>query len=263
MKTHLLVIDPQNDFVSPTGSLSVPGADGDMDRVVSLVERLGDALERIVVTLDAHHVHDISHPHWWRAADGSRPAPFTVVTAADVREGRWTTVPAARGRSLRYLEALEAGDRYPHVVWPEHCLIGDPGGNVWPALSEAIHGWEREHGTEARYVVKGTNPWTEHFSAIRAEVPDPEDPSTQVAPELVQSLEGADRILVVGEARSHCVANTVRDLVASFGDPQSVEKVVLLTDATSDVPGFEAYGERFVRELVAMGMRTGTTGTMF
>lgn len=263
MKTHLLVIDPQNDFVSPTGSLSVPGAAADMDRLVALVERHGEGMAEISVTMDQHHVRDISHPQWWVSAQGRPPAPFTVITAADLQAGRWrTSSPAAAERTLRYLEALEASDRYPHVVWPEHCLLGDSGGNVWPPLSEALHRWERRGGRQVRFVVKGTNPWTEHFSAVRAEVPDPEDAGTQVGTALVEAVEAADLVWVAGEARSHCVANTVRDLVASFADPRSVEKLVLLTDTVSDVPGFESFGESFVRDLTEKGMRTSTTAEL-
>ena len=258
MKTHLLVIDPQNDFVSPTGSLSVPGAAADMDRLVALLALRGETLSEMWVTLDQHHVMDISHPQWWTSDDGP-PKPFTVITAAEVRSGRWrTTRPEAAARSLAYVEALDAGKRYPHVIWPEHCLIGDSGGNVWPPLSDVLHQWERWVGRQTHFVPKGTNPWTEHFSAIRAEVPDPEDPGTQVRTDGVRALESADRVGVAGEARSHCVANTIRDLVASFEDPGSVEKLVLITDTVSDVPGFEAYGEAFVRDLTAMGMRTAT-----
>ncbi|MEQ1501537.1 MAG: hypothetical protein ABMB14_04870 [Myxococcota bacterium] len=258
--THLLVIDPQLDFVSPTGALSVPGADADMDRLAAWLDAHRTEIDAITVTLDAHHVLDISHPGWWRDPGGASPAPFTVITVGDVERGTWTpTDAAARERSLGYLRALAATGRYPHVVWPEHCLIGDPGATVWPALSAAIHRWERATGRSAGFVTKGTNRWTEHFSAIRAEVPDPTDPGTAVATGLVAALDAADRIVVAGEARSHCVANTVRDLADAFGDPASVRKVVLLGDATSDVPGFAGYGDAFVRELGARGMTIGST----
>jgi nicotinamidase-related amidase len=260
LKLHLLVIDPQNDFCDPAhGSLYVPGAEADMDRLARLVDRLGPRLADVHVTLDSHRKVDISHPIWWRDASGAHPAPFTVITAADLRSGRWTTTqPAAWQRSLAYLEALEVGGRYPHVVWPEHCLIGDAGHNVWPNLSEALHRWEDRFAL-ADFVTKGSNPWTEHFSAVQAEVPDPADPSTQVNTRLVQTLEEADLVLLAGEALSHCLANTVRDVAAHFGDPAAVRKLVLLTDASSNVPGFDAQGTAFLRDLTALGMRTATT----
>jgi nicotinamidase-related amidase len=259
-RIHLLVIDPQNDFCDPRGSLFVAGADADMDRVAVLVDRLKDRLADVHVTLDSHRKVDISHPIWWRDSAGRTPAPFTVIRACDVSEGRWTpTRQSAFARSLAYLRTLEANGRYPHVIWPEHCLIGDEGHNVWPRLSEAIHAWESTRHALCDFVTKGSNPWTEHFSAVQAEVPDPEDPGTQLNTRLVQTLEDADLVLLAGEALSHCLANTVRDIAASFTAPEYVAKLVLLTDASSSVTGFDAYGTAFVRDLLARGMKTATT----
>jgi nicotinamidase/pyrazinamidase len=265
MKLHLLIIDPQNDFCDPAGALYVRGADDDMKRLAGLIDRLGDRIEQVHVTLDAHHRLDISHPLWWRDEAGEHPRPFTTITAAEVRAGRWRTSRAqAHDRSLAYLEALEARGRYPHLIWPEHCLIGDRGHDVLPVLSEAVHRWERGL-QQTHFVYKGMNPWTEHFSAVQAEVPDPDDAATQVQRDLVRAAVEADLLLIAGEARSHCVANTVRDLLAQLPDPALVRKLVLLTDAMSDVgdlPGtstFRDLGERFVRDLVASGARTATT----
>jgi nicotinamidase-related amidase len=265
LKLHLLVIDPQNDFVDPNGSLYVTGAEQDMDRVALLVERLKGKLTDIHVTLDSHRKVDISHPIWWKDTAGNHPAPFTIISAADVSSGKWTTTqPGAYARSREYLLELERNQRYPHVIWPEHCLIGDEGHNVWKNLSGAIHEWE-DRFAMADFVTKGSNPWTEHFSAVQAEVPDPEDPSTQVNTRLISTLEEADVILLAGEARSHCLANTVRDIAKNFGQAHYVEKMVLLTDATSDVadpPGttmFTDMGKKFVADLTAMGMKTATT----
>lgn len=269
MTTHLLVIDPQNDFVSPTGALSVAGADADMDRLAAMIRRLGPALDAVHVTLDSHRVFDVSHPRWWRDAAGNPPSPFTVISASDVESGRWTTaLPGARDRSLTYLRTLERGGRYPHVIWPEHCLMGDPGHGVWPALSQALHDWERANLRSVDYVLKGMNPWTEHFSAVRAEVPDPEDPTTEVDPRFVARLEAADEILVAGEALSHCLLSTVEDLVRSFRDPASVRKLVILTDATSpvaDLPGATLFADRsrqFLADMLAKGARHATTADL-
>jgi nicotinamidase/pyrazinamidase len=259
MNIHLLVIDPQNDFCDPNGSLYVPGAEADMDRLAAMVERLGRRLRQIHVTLDSHRKVDISHPIWFRDGKGKHPAPLTVITAADLKTGSWTTTrPAAFDRTLAYLEALEHGGRYPHVVWPYHCLIGDEGHNVWPKLSTAIHDWE-DRFAMADFVTKGSNPWTEHFSAVQAEVPDPDDPTTQVNTTLIDTLEMADVVLLAGEALSHCLANTVRDIADKFKRPEYVDKLVLLRDASSNVPTFDRYGDDFLRDLIARGMKTATT----
>ncbi len=265
MKTHLLIIDPQNDFCDPKGSLFVPGADADMERLARMVLRLKDKLDDIHVTLDSHRKVDISHPIWWQDSRGTHPSPFTLITVADVESGRWTTaVPSFHQRSLEYLRALDATGRYPHIIWPEHCLIGDAGHNVAPVLAAAIHEWE-ERFAQADFVTKGSNPWTEHFSAVKAEGPDPEDPTTQVNAGLIQTLEDADLVLLAGEASTHCVLNTVADIAHCFGDPKTIEKLVWLTDATSPVPDppnttiFSDKLKEVHAQLVAKGMKTATT----
>lgn len=257
--TQLLIIDPQNDFCDPNGALYVPGANEDMNRLAHLVEQLGEGLNDIHVTLDSHRKVDISHPIWFSDAAGRHPEPFSVIAADDLENGRWSTTRASTfERSLNYLKALEATGRYPHVIWPYHCLIGDEGHNVWPALSQAIHHWE-ERFRMADFVTKGSNPFTEHFSAVQAEVPDPSDPSTQLNTRLIATLEQADIVLLAGEALSHCLANSVRDIADKFASPKYIRKLVLLTDASSNVTGFENYGDDFLRELRAKGMQFATT----
>ena len=234
MSTHLLVIDPQNDFCDPAGSLFVPGADADMDRLARFVASKASELDAIHVSLDSHRLVDIAHPIWFSDAEGRHPDPFTLVSAADLRDGRWrTTSPAAGPRTLAYLEALEAGGRYPHTLWPVHCLRGSWGHNVHPTLFEAFQGWAARHG-RLDLVSKGENPWSEHFSAVKAEVEDPDDPSTQLNRPLIAALREADTVLVAGEALSHCVLSTVVDLVAHA--PDLAERLVLLTDTMSPVP---------------------------
>lgn len=260
MKTHLLVIDPQNDFCDPEGgALYVPGAEADMARLAALIDRLGGAIDAIHVTLDSHHPIDIAHPVFWRDTEGNPPAPFTGIAPDAVRSGEWTTRrPEDRGRALAYLDALAKGGRYPHTIWPTHCLIGSRGHNVEPTLFAALARWEIARHAVVDYVMKGKNPWTEHFSAIRAEVIDPDDPHTQPNTALIEALRGADRVLVAGEAGSHCVANTVRDLADVLGDRAGIERLVLLEDTISPVPGFEGFQKDFVADLTARGMRLST-----
>jgi len=256
-----LIIDPQEDFCNPdTGTLYVPGARDDMMRLASMLRRVGPNLDGVHVTLDTHHVVDIAHPIWWTDSAGRHPEPFTILTMADLDAGRWTTTrPAAQRRSVDYVSALERNARYPLCIWPYHCLIGTPGHAVAPDLRAALQEWEKARLRPVDFVHKGSNIWTEHYSAIQADVPDPADPSTQTNRALVASLAEADLIFVAGEASSHCVANTVRDLAAAFGDDRQLAKVVLLTDATAPVPGFEAYAEAFLAEMLPRGLRTATT----
>jgi len=256
---QLLVIDPEHDFCNTNGSLFVPGSPEDMDRLALMVKRLKGKLSDIHVTLDSHHPVDIAHSIWFVDSDGNHPAPFTQISASDLKDGVWTTTkPGAHKRTLAYLESLESTGRYPHVIWPNHCMIGTEGTNVVPSLAEALSEWTNRFGW-VHYVTKGSNPWTEHFSAVKAEVPDPTDISTQINTEFIEALEKADVILLAGEAGSHCLANTCIDIADNFSDTKFIEKLHLLTDATSPVPGFEKLQDNFVDTLVRRGMKTTTT----
>ena len=259
MQVELLIIDPQVDFCDPAGALYVAGADADMARLARMVRRLAPKLGDIHVTLDSHHFVDIAHPIFWKDANGAHPAPFTIISAQDVETGRWTaTQPGANRRVQAYVEALDQHGRYPLCIWPPHCLIGSTGHAVVPELFAALTEWEQRFAL-VDYVTKGSNIWTEHYSAIQADVPDPADPSTQINTALIGTLMQADLVAVAGEAGSHCLANTVRDLANNFGDDRLVSKIVLLQDATSPVTGFDTLQNDFLREMTGRGMKLSTT----
>ena len=259
-RVELLVIDPQVDFCDPKkGSLYVPGAEHDMKRLAAMVRRIKDKLADIHVTLDSHHYVHIAHPIFWKDSNGHHPPVFTSISSSDVEEGVWTpTVPGLYRRALDYVHKLETNGRYALTIWPPHCLIGSPGHTVLPELFGALTDWESRFAF-VDYVTKGSNILTEHYSAVQADVPDPADAATQINTRLIQTLENADIIAIAGEARTHCLANTVRDIANNFGADSFVSKLVLLTDAASDIPGFEAHAQSFMSEMVGRGMQLSTT----
>jgi len=132
------------------------------------------------------------------------------------------------------------------------------------ACMAVIQEWEDRFAL-TDYVTKGSNPWTEHFSAVKAEVPDPDDPTTQVNTGLITTLEEADIIILAGEALSHCLANTVTDIADCFSDPKYIAKLVLMEDATSPVPDppnttlFTDLTNKFLADMKAKGMQVSTT----
>jgi len=258
--THLLIIDPQHDFCDPSGALFVPGAEKDMERLAAFVGRVGDKLSKIHVTLDSHHYVDIAHPVFWKDSSGKHPDPFTIISKDDVKNGVWTTTkPGWHKKALAYVEQLEANNRYLLCVWPPHCLIGSRGYEVVPDLMDALTKWTDDHFGFIDWVAKGHNPFTEHYSGVAAEVPDPQDPATQINTNLVKTLTDADVVLIAGEASSHCLANTVRDIANNFNDDSYIQKLVLLEDATSPVPSFENLTDDFTKEMTGRGMQLSST----
>lgn len=262
-KLHFLIIDPQRDFCDKNGSLSVPGADNDMEKLAKLITRLQSQIFDIHCTLDTHHYFDISHPVFWKDGKGNHPDVFTIITAPDIENGKWkATNPQYQQYVLDYAGQLAANRRYPLCIWPPHCLIGTSGHNVVPVLADAMLSWEKEQIAMVDYVTKGSNYKTEHYSAVQADVPDPADPSTMMNSRLIQTLEEADIIAVAGEALSHCLKFTVEDIANTF-DEEHIKKMVLIEDCASPVPGFEQQAEDFVKNMAKRGMQISNSADFF
>lgn len=266
--THLLVIDPQNDFcdlpedllpaaadgtrIAP--SLPVTGAHRDMVRLAAWLGQNPAKVDAVTMTLDHHHRLDIAHPGFWRTRTDDVAAPFTQITAAAFAAGDFTVAQGLDAeRAHRYLEALEATGRFVHMVWPVHCQIGTWGQCIHAALQTALDTWEDLTARRVRHVLKGENPWTEHYSALQAEIPDPADEATGLNRALLADLARADRVLIAGEAGSHCVRATVEHLVANW--PHAMDRLVIVEDAISPVAGFEAVYADFLARMRERGLR--------
>ncbi|MDZ7865923.1 cysteine hydrolase [Acidovorax sp.] len=272
--TQALVIDPQNDFcdlpaawqpadpvtgMRTTPSLPVAGAHADMQRTAAFVRARGALLDGIIITLDSHQQFDIAHPGYWQQADGRAVAAFTPITAAQVRAGAFAPRNAALlPRTLQYLDALERQGRYTHMVWPVHCEIGSWGHGVHAEVLAACGEWQLQRQRAVRNVFKGTSPFTEHYSAIEAEVPDADDPDTALNTRLLAALGAADRLFIAGEASSHCVRATTEHIVQHLPRLQpgwEPARITLLTDCMSPVGGFEAEHTAFLDAMRAQGVQ--------
>ena len=267
LKVHLLIIDPQNDFMDiPDASLGVPGANEDMKRLARMVERIGHKLEDIHVTLDSHRLMDVGHPAWWMNAHGDQPPYFTIITEDDIRNGIWTPRnPALRSRMISYAHALESvPGGYKITVWPPHCLIGTPGHNVQSDLMRALLAWEERYFASVGYVTKGTNVWTEHFGGLMAEVPMATDPASGLNTDFLSVLAEADIVVVGGEALSHCVLSTVTQIADNIGG-EHIQKFHILTDCSSPVPkvgdgpDFPVIAANWLKAMEARGMTLTTS----
>ena len=256
-KTVLFIIDPQNDF-HPGGSLGVPGANEDSAHIANFIRTHQQEIDEIYVSLDSHHRIHIAHGVFWKNADGEHPPPFTLIRNADVENGTWTPVDESKLEHAKsYTKALEEKGRFVVCIWPEHCLIGTPGHAVVSVLNDALQEWAKNKMKTVSYVPKGTNCLTEMYSAIAAEIPMDDDPSTQVDPTLIARLNTADTLLICGEAKSHCVNYTMRDIAAHWTKDNS--SLILLSDCTSPVPGFESAADTFEADIRAMGCQVLTT----
>lgn len=291
-KTTLLLIDVQNDF-HPGGSLAIPTANEDADRIASLIQQHASKIDRIVATLDSHHTLHIAHPAFWvNGESGASPTPFTMISADDIAKGVWKPRPnlqltqlqnmfdaevfgnadsvllAEENKALNitqycleYAKRLEAKGRFQICIWPEHCLMGSTGHALVSSVQEAIADWSVQTGAHVEFVMKGQNLLTEMYSALAAEVPVSKD--TAFNTPLYDSLMApGSQLLVCGQAMSHCVNYTVRDIVEHCQQQQQpssttadVSNIYLLTDCASAVPGFEAAADTFQEDMKTAGVQ--------
>ncbi len=256
---HLLLIDMQVDFCHPGGSLYVPGALGDVQRVVEFIYRNAGHISQITCSLDSHLPSQIFSPGWWADAEGNHPAPFTIIGADDVQSGRWQPL-VEPDWSRAYVARLEREHKKLLTIWPYHVLIGSPGHMLDPELWSAVVWHSIARKTHPVWMHKGSNPLTEHYSIIQPEVPAPGAPGGGKNQAFLNELAEADLIIVGGEAMSHCVLETVEDLVEAFGDqPETLRKVLFLADCTSPVVhpaiDFRAIAAARLAEFEQMGVR--------
>ena len=262
-RVALVAVDVQNTFCTPGFELFVGGRSGtgavdDNVRLCGFLYRNLDTITNVVPTLDTHQALQIFHAAYLVDADGRHPDPYTLVSAEDVESGRWRfnrDVAAALGvdaewgeRHLgHYAQTLRAGAKYDLTVWPYHAMLGGIGHALVPAVEEAIFFHALARTSQPRVEVKGSHPHTEHYSMLGPEVTDGPDgePLARGESPLLDELLEFDAVIVAGQAKSHCVAWTIDDLLEGVArrDRSLAEKVYLLEDCTSPVvvPGVVDY----------------------
>lgn len=263
-----LVIDGQRGFLDENlGELYVPGSEKDAVRAATLITENKRRLSDLHFTLDSHHLYHIANPLMWVDGRGNHPEPFTDITDA-VIDGHWhinSPNMKDRERGVKYCEELIIQGRYRLTIWNPHCIIGTRGHQIFGPLVDAMLDWESHWPAIANKWVKGSNPWTEHYSAVRACIEDPDDiEHTGYNMDLIDAIAKADRILVIGWALNFCLASTLLDISDKFdfGDPDftNTKKMILLTDCTSPIP--DQPGQTIMQEMTDAFMKTMATRGM-
>ena len=232
---HLVIIDMQVDFCHEKGSLYVPGSLGDIQRTVEFIYNNAERITNITCSLDSHLPHQIFHPAWWADENGNHPAPFTLITYEDIKQGKWRPL-VAPVQSTNYVKQLEQEAKKQLTIWPYHVMIGSIGNALDPELFTAVLWHSIARKTQPTWLTKGSIPLTEHYSIIQPEVPVPNHPMGGKNKPFLDTLAQADVVVIAGEAESHCVLETVEDLVEDFSSqPEALQKIYFLRDCTSPV----------------------------
>lgn len=248
LKIAVLGIDCQNAFCMPGASLYVPGASDDMMRAAVWIYRNTHLISKIFLSLDTHTVNQVFHPAFWEDPNGRHPAPFTVISATDVKTGRWrpcisqATFLDLKAAMVDYCEKLESSGKYALTIWPYHALLGGASHAITPGLMEACMFHSMARSVDPEFVLKGQSQFTENFSVFTPEVLHLDNDGRGISVgncnnDLTQKLKLFDRVYVFGEASSHCVMSTLYDFINPMNDRNShLDKIYILEDAMSPVP---------------------------
>jgi nicotinamidase-related amidase len=259
----LLVVDVQNTFCIPDFELFVAGRSGtgavdDNRRLCEFIYRNLGTITQVFPSLDTHHAMQVFHAIWLVDEEGNHPAPYSLISAEDVEAGRWRVnaavadalgidVDYAARHLAHYTRRLAEGGKYDLTIWPYHAMLGGIGHSLVSAVEEAIffHGVARHSRPE--FHVKGDNPLTEHYSMLGPEVTEGPDGDRLGGRNtgLIERLLTFDAVAVAGQAKSHCMAWTIDDLLddADVRERKLAERTYLLEDCTSPVvvPGVVDY----------------------
>lgn len=256
-KIYVLIIDDQYDFSFQSGTLFVGGRSGkgamnDHDRLAQFIySYLGD-ISGIIPTMDTHLPYQIFYPVAHLDQDGNYPAPGTIIGAEEYRKGKYHANPAMavqigadpfwlQKQFIFYCEELEKSGKYQLMIWPYHCMLGSNGHRLAGVIEEVrlFHSFAR--GAANIPEIKGGNPLFEEYSIFKPEVMFCFDgrpiPGAQKRTKLIKTILGGDMVIVAGQAASHCLAWTVKDLLDEIlaQDTKLADKVYILKDCTSSV----------------------------
>ena len=262
-KVCLLAVDIQNTFCIPGFELFVGGRSGlgavdDTNRFCRFIYHNLDLITEIIPTMDTHHPLQIFHSIFLVNDKGEHPLPYTLISLEDVKNGLWkindkvcenldVKSSEAEKYLIHYTEKLKEGNKYSLTIWPYHAMLGGIGNALVSALDEAIFFHSIARYSQPDFQVKGNNPFTEHYSIFGPEVREGIN-GNKIADKnttLIEKLLGYDAIIIAGQAKSHCVAWTIDDLLNDFllREKHLTNKVYLLEDCTSSVvvPGVIDY----------------------
>ena len=266
-KVGLLLIDVQNTFCIPEFELFVGGKSGigaveDNLRLCQFIYRNLGSISEIIPTMDSHTAMQIFHPIFWLNDARQHPEPATMISLAEVEQGRWQVNSALANsltdgdrdrlekHALHYVKKLSDDGKYPLTIWPYHSMLGGIGHALVSAVEEAIFFHSIARKSPTRFELKGSNPLTENYSVLSPEVLDTADRQAiaQKNTGLIQKLLDFDRLLIAGQAKSHCVAWTVDNLLSEINsiDSTLARKIYLLEDCMSPVviPGVVDFEEQ-------------------
>ncbi len=255
-KVGLFLIDCQNTFCLPGFEMFVAGRTGrgaveDNIRIIRFIYKNLQNITRIIASMDTHIAVQIFHPIFLVDEDGNHPGPFTPITHDDLKNGKWKINPEILHELdldkvgdpdeylKHYAKKLTEAEKYDYMIWPYHSMLGGIGHALAPSLEEALFFHNIARSSQTEFEIKGSNPLTENYSVLSPEITENEKGESIASKNagLIEKVLTYDKLIIAGQAKSHCVAWTINDLLSEIKerDESLVNKVYLLNDCSSPV----------------------------
>lgn len=228
-KNLLLIIDPQNDFMED-GNLAVKGASKDMLNLVSFIYNNLKKIDKIKVSLDTHTYKQIFSQSWWADDDGNPPEVFTVIDENSKYKPLYH-----EEYSYEYLKHLKENNK-ELIIWPYHCILGTFGHNIEPNLENMLSYFSLVTKNCVEKITKGSNPQSEMYGIFKEEYADINE---KINPLLAKSYGKYENIIIAGEAKSHCVLESVKQMCELYEYDTFTSNIYILEDCMSSIPGYE------------------------
>lgn len=251
-KVILSVIDQQLDFISPDiGNLCVPGAVEDVDRLNRFIYNNIGQITNIVASLDTHYLFQPFHRFNWAAGPkpttrqngvpyktGEHPDPFTLISKKSIDDGNWLALRNPKHMN-EMITSLETNSKKTLCIWPLHCILGTPGHAFDPTFMEAVFFHSSARNSQYDATTKGISQFSEHYGILKAEVEFKNEISTHLNTRILSKWQNADRVYFAGQAKSHCVLETLEQVISIFtsgGNNDVLSRLYVLEDCMSSVP---------------------------
>jgi nicotinamidase-related amidase len=275
----LTIIDQQKTFCLDDGELSIaPASVGDTQNLCEFLYRNMRVISDLILTLDTHYLFQIFHPVFWIDDKGNHPKGFTVVLPGDVGTTLFVNPEMAyilfgdmkylswlQNYAVHYTEELARLGKAPLVIWPVHGRLGSPGHAIVPSLQVAVDFHDMARWSRTQYRLKGDLPLSEYYSPFGTEINKAHDGVTvgEESDKAIEDLLKYETLIIAGEAESHCVRAAIYDILRKIKaqDPALAQRVYILEDCTTSVPGFEQQGKEAIADFRKAGMNVVNSKT--
>lgn len=233
MRNCFLILNPQNDYCHPNGSLFSRTEKDFIDELSVLIQNNLKDIDGIVVSLDTHNVMDINHPCYWVDINNKKPEPFTQISKKEVKGRRYTVfmpnVPESivlekQKMVVEYLTDLESIGK-KHEILPYRCVQGTWGCNIEQKLNDSLFSWSIQKGRDYILHRKGMYPHVQFFGSFEAEVPDPKAPETTIvsSQNIMSYMDTFERVFLCGTISQ--VNHTLSQIIKIVRDTNFVDLI--------------------------------------